>query len=56
VAELRLPARIELQPVPLFPCRRSSRAPGRWQQVVAINLDNWERMRELVAVIMGSAV
>ena len=29
---------------------------GRWQQVVAINLDNRQRMRELVAVIIGSAL
>jgi secondary thiamine-phosphate synthase enzyme len=28
---------------------------GTWQQVVAINLDNRERMRELVAVLVGSA-
>lgn len=27
---------------------------GTWQQVVAINLDNRERQRELVAVIVGS--
>ena len=26
---------------------------GTWQQVVAINLDNRERMRELVAVLVG---
>ena len=26
---------------------------GAWQQVVAINLDNRERMRELVAVLVG---
>jgi len=26
---------------------------GTWQQVVAINLDNRERMRELVAVLIG---
>ena len=26
---------------------------GTWQQVVAINLDNRERMRELIAVILG---
>ncbi|HJR16927.1 MAG TPA: secondary thiamine-phosphate synthase enzyme YjbQ, partial [Gemmatimonadales bacterium] len=29
-------------------------AVGTWQQVVAINLDNRERVRELVAVLMGS--
>jgi secondary thiamine-phosphate synthase enzyme len=29
---------------------------GTWQQVVAINLDNRERQRELVAVIVGSGV
>jgi secondary thiamine-phosphate synthase enzyme len=29
---------------------------GTWQQVVAINLDNRERMRELVAVIVGSGL
>jgi secondary thiamine-phosphate synthase enzyme len=28
---------------------------GTWQQVVAINLDNRERTRELVAVLIGSA-
>jgi secondary thiamine-phosphate synthase enzyme len=28
---------------------------GTWQQVVAINLDNRERVRELVAVLVGSA-
>jgi secondary thiamine-phosphate synthase enzyme len=28
---------------------------GTWQQVVAINLDNRERERELVAVLVGSA-
>ncbi len=28
---------------------------GTWQQVVAINLDNRERMRELVAVLVGSS-
>jgi secondary thiamine-phosphate synthase enzyme len=28
---------------------------GTWQQVVAINLDNRERKRELVAVLVGSA-
>jgi secondary thiamine-phosphate synthase enzyme len=27
---------------------------GTWQQVVAINLDNRERVRELVAVVIGS--
>jgi secondary thiamine-phosphate synthase enzyme len=27
---------------------------GTWQQVVALNLDNRERMRELVAVVVGS--
>jgi secondary thiamine-phosphate synthase enzyme len=27
---------------------------GTWQQVVAINLDNRERQRELVAVLVGS--
>jgi secondary thiamine-phosphate synthase enzyme len=26
---------------------------GTWQQVVAINLDNRERMRELIAVLVG---
>jgi thiamine phosphate synthase YjbQ (UPF0047 family) len=26
---------------------------GTWQQVVAINLDNRERERELVAVVVG---
>ena len=26
---------------------------GTWQQVVAINLDNRERMREMVAVLVG---
>lgn len=30
-------------------------AVGTWQQVVAINLDNRERVRELVAVLVGSA-
>jgi len=30
-------------------------ALGRWQQVVALNLDNRERTRELVAVLVGSA-
>ena len=29
-------------------------AVGTWQQVVAINLDNRERARELVAVLVGS--
>jgi secondary thiamine-phosphate synthase enzyme len=29
---------------------------GTWQQVVAINLDNRERQRELVAVIVGSGL
>jgi secondary thiamine-phosphate synthase enzyme len=29
-------------------------ALGTWQQVVAINLDNRERTRELVAVLVGS--
>jgi secondary thiamine-phosphate synthase enzyme len=29
-------------------------ALGTWQQVVAINLDNRERTRELVAVLLGS--
>jgi thiamine phosphate synthase YjbQ (UPF0047 family) len=29
---------------------------GTWQQVVAINLDNRERMRELVTVIVGSGL
>jgi secondary thiamine-phosphate synthase enzyme len=29
-------------------------AVGIWQQVVAINLDNRERQRELVAVLVGS--
>ena len=29
---------------------------GTWQQVVAINLDNRERLRELVTVIVGSGV
>jgi secondary thiamine-phosphate synthase enzyme len=29
-------------------------AVGTWQQVVAINLDNRERQRELVAVLVGS--
>ena len=29
---------------------------GAWQQVVAINLDNRERLREVVAVIVGSGV
>ena len=28
---------------------------GTWQQVVAINLDNRDRERELVAVLVGSA-
>lgn len=28
---------------------------GAWQQVVALNLDNRERVRELVAVLVGSA-
>jgi secondary thiamine-phosphate synthase enzyme len=28
---------------------------GTWQQVVAINLDNRERMRELVTVLVGSS-
>jgi secondary thiamine-phosphate synthase enzyme len=30
-------------------------AVGTWQQVVAINLDNRDRERELVAVLVGSA-
>jgi secondary thiamine-phosphate synthase enzyme len=30
-------------------------ALGTWQQVVAINLDNRERERELVAVLVGSS-
>jgi secondary thiamine-phosphate synthase enzyme len=30
-------------------------ALGTWQQVVAINLDNRERSRELVAVLLGEA-
>jgi secondary thiamine-phosphate synthase enzyme len=30
-------------------------ALGTWQQVVAINLDNRERQRELVAVLVGSS-
>jgi secondary thiamine-phosphate synthase enzyme len=30
-------------------------ALGTWQQVVALNLDNRERARELVAVLVGSA-
>jgi secondary thiamine-phosphate synthase enzyme len=30
-------------------------ALGTWQQVVAINLDNRDRARELVAVLVGSA-
>jgi secondary thiamine-phosphate synthase enzyme len=30
-------------------------ALGTWQQVVAINLDNRERVRELVAVLVGPA-
>ncbi|MGH7509705.1 MAG: secondary thiamine-phosphate synthase enzyme YjbQ [Gemmatimonadales bacterium] len=30
-------------------------AVGTWQQVVALNLDNRERMRELIAVLVGSA-
>jgi secondary thiamine-phosphate synthase enzyme len=29
-------------------------ALGTWQQVIAINLDNRERMRELVAVVVGA--
>ena len=29
-------------------------ALGTWQQVVAINLDNRDRLRELVAVLVGS--
>ena len=29
---------------------------GTWQQVGAINLDNRERVRELVTVIVGSGV
>jgi thiamine phosphate synthase YjbQ (UPF0047 family) len=29
---------------------------GTWQQVVAINPDNRERQRELVALIVGSVV
>jgi thiamine phosphate synthase YjbQ (UPF0047 family) len=29
---------------------------GTWQQVVAINLDNRERLRELVTVILGLGV
>ena len=28
---------------------------GTWQQVVAMNLDNRERARELVAVLVGAA-
>jgi thiamine phosphate synthase YjbQ (UPF0047 family) len=28
-------------------------ALGTWQQVVAINLDNRDRMRELLAVLVG---
>lgn len=27
---------------------------GAWQQVVALNLDNRERLRELIAVVIGS--
>jgi secondary thiamine-phosphate synthase enzyme len=30
-------------------------AVGTWQQVVALNLDNRERVRELIAVVVGSA-
>jgi secondary thiamine-phosphate synthase enzyme len=30
-------------------------ALGTWQQVVAINLDNRERVRELIAVLVGSS-
>jgi secondary thiamine-phosphate synthase enzyme len=30
-------------------------ALGTWQQVVAINLDNRERQRELVAIVLGSS-
>jgi secondary thiamine-phosphate synthase enzyme len=30
-------------------------ALGAWQQVVAINLDNRERVRELIAVLVGSS-
>jgi secondary thiamine-phosphate synthase enzyme len=30
-------------------------ALGTWQQVVALNLDNRDRARELVAVLVGSA-
>jgi secondary thiamine-phosphate synthase enzyme len=30
-------------------------ALGTWQQVVAINLDNRERVRELIAVLLGSS-
>jgi thiamine phosphate synthase YjbQ (UPF0047 family) len=29
---------------------------GTWQRVVAINLDNRERLRELVTVILGLGV
>ena len=29
---------------------------GTWQQVLVINLDNRERMRELVTVIVGSGL
>jgi thiamine phosphate synthase YjbQ (UPF0047 family) len=29
-------------------------ALGTWQPVVALNLDNRERVRELVAVVIGS--
>jgi thiamine phosphate synthase YjbQ (UPF0047 family) len=31
-------------------------ALGTWQQVVAVNLDNRDRLRELLSVIVGSGL
>ncbi|HZI73328.1 MAG TPA: secondary thiamine-phosphate synthase enzyme YjbQ, partial [Gemmatimonadales bacterium] len=36
-----------------IPVIQGNLALGTWQQVVAINLDNRDRMRELVAVLVG---
>ena len=36
-----------------IPVINGTLALGTWQQVVAINLDNRDRMRELVAVLVG---
>jgi secondary thiamine-phosphate synthase enzyme len=38
-----------------IPVIDSNLALGTWQQVVAINLDNRKRLRELVAVVVGSS-